>query len=67
MNNIYYVIDRTDDEFWDINKFKDVDKALNYKNNNPKVTVTCNKMEVLELLLYALVHKILYRIGECYS
>ena len=66
MNNIYYVIDRTDSEFWDFEKFDDYLSALEYKRflDDNRVTITCNKMEIIQLCLYAKVKDISVRIGS---
>lgn len=66
MNNIYYVIDRIDPEFWDFEKFDDYLSALEYKRflESDKVTLTCNKMEIIRLCLYAKIKDITIRIGS---
>ena len=66
MNSIYYVIDRTDNEFWDFEKFDNYLSALEYKRflESDKVTITANKMEILRLCLYAKIKDITIRIGS---
>lgn len=66
MNNIYYLIDRSDPEFWNIEVFDDLVSALSFKDfiDSDKVTVTANKMEVIRLELYCKIHKIIYRVGR---
>ena len=63
---IYYVIDRTDPEFWDFEKFDDYLSALEYKRflDDNRVTITCNKIEIIQLCLYAKVKDISVRIGS---
>ena len=62
MNNIYYVIDRSNPTFWEFNRFDDYLSALEYKRflESDKVTITCNKMEIIQLQLYCKVKNIPY-------
>lgn len=61
----YYVIDRSEPDFWNIEEYDDILSALSfYEGQGSKVSITGNKMEVLSLLLYAKIHDISVRVGS---